>query len=71
MPLLWWIEKSQLKWYGHVLRMEEERMACNMLLGGGQKGVQGEKPRKRWNYQMRELGARVSGQRIIVEPELH
>ena len=58
-PLLYRLEQSQLKWYGHVLRMAEDRLPKRTLEAKmvGKRPV--GKPRKRWLSSICELLKRL------------
>lgn len=58
-PLLLWIEKSQLRWFGHVLRMPADRIARRIFEArpGGTRPV--GKPRARWCDQVQKLCLRT------------
>ena len=55
-PLLLRIERSQLKWFGHVSRMPQERLCKQALLAkaNGRRPV--GRPRTRWTDYIEDLG---------------
>ena len=58
-PLLLSVEKAQLRWYGHVLRMAPDRMARTIFTAvpDGRRPV--GRPRTRWTDQVNELCKRM------------
>ena len=56
-PLLLRIERSQLRWFGHVSRMPRERLPKQALLAkaNGRRPV--GRPRTRWTNYIKDLGA--------------
>ena len=58
-PLLLLVEKAQLRWYGHVLRMAPDRMARTIFTAvpDGRRPV--GRPRTRWTDQVNELCKRM------------
>ena len=56
-PLLLRIERSQLRWFGHVRRMPQERLPKQALLAkaNGRRPVIG-RPRTRWTDYIEDLG---------------
>ena len=56
-PLLLWIEKSQLRWFGHVSRMPQERLPKQALLAKAKNGRRPVgRPRTRWTDYIEDLG---------------
>ena len=55
-PLLFRIERSQLRWFGHVSRMSQERLPKQALLAkaNGRRPV--GRPRTRWTDYIEDLG---------------
>ena len=55
-PLLFRIERSQLRWFGHVSRMPQERLPKQALLAkaNGRRPV--GRPRTRWTDYVEDLG---------------
>ena len=56
-PLLLRIEKSQLRWFGHVSRMPQERLLPEQALiakANGRRPV--ERPKTRWTNYIKDLG---------------
>ena len=55
-PLLLRIERSQLRWFGHVSRMPQERLLKQALLAraNGRRPV--GRPRTRWTNRIEDLG---------------
>lgn len=47
-PLLLWIERSQLRYYGHVMRMSEDRLVQRILLAQPCQRRPRGRPRMRW-----------------------
>ena len=62
-PLLLRIERSQLRWFGHVSRMPQERLPKQALLAkaNGRRPV--GRPRTRWTDYIEDLGWNRSGLR--------
>jgi len=58
-PLLLWVERSQLRWYGHVLRMSQERVTRRIVDANPRVGRPVGRPRARWMDDMNELCRRV------------
>ena len=56
-PLLLWIERSQLRWYGHLIRMPQERIPRQLLFAkpNGRRPV--GRPRTRWLDYIENLGS--------------
>ena len=52
------IEKSQLRWFGHVIRMSEERDVKRMLEWKPEQTRPIGRPRKRWLDQIKEITSR-------------
>ena len=55
-PLLLKIERSQLRWYGHVLRMPPERPAKKFLFAKPTSTRPRGRPRTRWINQVEAIG---------------
>ena len=53
-PLLLQIERSQLRWFGYVSRMPQERLPKQAFLANGRRAV--ERPRTRWTDYIEDLG---------------
>ena len=55
-PLLFQIERSQLRWFGHLRRMPQERLPKQALLAktNGRRPVR--RPRTRWTNYIEDLG---------------
>ena len=60
-PLFLQIERSQLRWFGHVSRMPQERLPKQALLAkaNGRRPV--ERPRTRWINCIEDLGLNCWG----------
>ena len=60
-PLLFRIKRSQLRWFGHVRRMPQERLSKQALLAkaNGRRPV--GRPRTRWNDYIEDLGRNCDG----------
>jgi len=57
------IRLNRLCWFGHVQRMEENRIPKGVLhMNLGTRRLRG-RPRNRWQYEVREDGRIVSGER--------
>ena len=55
-PLLLRIERSQLRWFGHVSRMPQERLPKQALLAKANGRRLVERPRTRWTDHIEDLG---------------
>ena len=55
-PLLLRIERSQLRWFGHVSRMLQERLPKQALLAKANGRRPAERPRTRWTDYIEDLG---------------
>ena len=55
-PLLLRIERSQLRWFGHVSRMPQERLPKHALLAKANGGRSIKRPRARWANYIEDLG---------------
>ena len=55
-PLLLQIEKSQLRWFGHVSRMPQERLSKQALLAKANRRRPVGRPRNRWTNYIEDLG---------------
>ena len=55
-PLLLRIERSQLRWFGHVSRMSQERLHKQALLAKANRRRAVERPRTRWIDYIEDLG---------------
>lgn len=58
-PLLYRLEQSQLKWYGHVLRMTENRLPKQILESKMEGKRPVGRPRKRWQSSICEILKRL------------
>ena len=60
-PLLLQIERSQLRWFGHVSRMPQERLPKQALLAkaNGRRPI--GRPRTRWTDYIKDLGWNSTG----------
>ena len=56
MPLLLRIERSQLRWFGHVSRMPRERLPKQALLAKANERRPVGRPRARWTDYIENLG---------------
>ena len=54
-PLLLWLERSQLRYYGHVMRMSDDRLARRTLLAQPSQRRPRGRPRKRWKDYILDL----------------
>ena len=64
-PLLLQIERSQLRWYGHVVRMPHQRLAKQVLLSKPRGKRRVGRPRTRWMDNIQALGE----ERLGIPPE--
>ena len=55
-PLLLRIERSQLRWFGHVSRMPQERLPKQALLAKANGRRPAGRPRTRWTDYIEDLG---------------
>ena len=55
-PLLLRIEISQLRWFGHVSRMPQERLPRQALLAKANGKIPVGRPRTRWTEYIKDLG---------------
>jgi len=55
-PLLLWIERSRLRWFGHVSRMPQERLPKQALLAKIKEKRPVGRPRTRWADHIKDLG---------------
>jgi len=55
-PLLLQIERSQLRWFGHVSRMPQKRLAKQALLAKVKRKRSVGRPRTRWQDYIEDLG---------------
>ena len=62
-PLLLQIERSQLRWFGHVSRMPQERLPKQALLAKADGRRPVGQPRTRWTDYIKDLGWNRSGLR--------
>ena len=58
-PLLLSVEKTQLRWFGHILRMDAERMARQICCAVPDARRPVGRPRTRWKDQLIELCGRM------------
>ncbi|GAB0098908.1 hypothetical protein DMENIID0001_147150 [Sergentomyia squamirostris] len=65
-PLLLRVERSQLKWFGHLIRMEEERSPEQAFLAKPTGPRPRGRPRKRWADEVRTFCKRLG----VTEGEL-
>ena len=55
-PLLLGIERSQLRWFGHVSRMPQKRLLKQALLDKANGRLPVGRPRTRWTDYIEDLG---------------
>ena len=55
-PLLLWIERSQLRWFGHVSRMPQKRLSKQALLAKADWRRPVGRPRTKWTNCIEDLG---------------
>ena len=55
-PLLLRLERSQLRWFGHVSRMPQERLPKQALLAKGNQRRPVGRPKTRWTDCIEDLG---------------
>jgi hypothetical protein len=61
-PIIETVKLSRLRWFGHVLRMEEKRIPKRVLhMNLGTTRLRG-RPRNRWQDEVREDGRIVGGE---------
>ena len=58
------IEKSQLRWFGHVSRVPQERLPKQSLLAKAKGGRPVGRPRNRWTDYIEDLG----WNRLVLRP---
>ena len=58
-PLLLKIEKTQLRWFGHVLRMPEERLTKRVFLSQPNGRRPRGRPRKTWRSGVDDICGRI------------
>lgn len=55
-PIMERINKKQLNWYGHIVRMKPDRIARKLMEAGNINKKRRGRPRRKWIDQIRELG---------------
>lgn len=70
--ILEFVERNQLRWYGHVMRMEEERYPAKYYQWQPREKRPVGRPRKRWRDGVREaIEARGSTMEVVEEEEYY
>ena len=67
--LLFWVEKSQLRWLGHVLRMPQDRTVHRLLKVVLDTRRPVGRPRKRWIDQAHDLCHRIGLDKDQIEAQ--